>query len=283
MSGPVVVGVDGSRSSLAVVEVAAQQAERLGVGLELMQVIGWPTAGAPSAIPSWDADRTGGRASSSGALAEAERCAHSAAPGVRISREVLVGEPENVLLAESHRASLTVVGSNGTRGHGTPRNDSLAGRLSARASGPLLVVRGRPNPAGPVLLAVHGTSTLREAAEFAFAEASLRGADLVAVHLRPVVATRPYGESGVASAAEDDEDFALAETLSELSKRHPDVTLRCRRPQGRSRRVLVEASGDSQLLVVGVRGRSRFGGGLLDPAARTALHEADCPVALVRC
>ncbi|MFD4560108.1 universal stress protein [Streptomyces sp. NPDC058469] len=282
MSGPVVVGVDGSRSSLAVVEVAAQQAERLGVGLELMQVIGWPSGGAPAGIPSWDAGRTGARASTSGALAEAEQRAHSAAPGVRISREVLVGEPGNVLEAESHRASLTVVGSNGTPGHGPRRDGSVAGHLSARASGPLLVVRGRPNPAGPVLLAVHGTSTLGEAAEFAFAEASLRGADLVAVHLRQVVATRPYGGFGTA-VAEDDEDFALAETLSELRKRYPDVTLRCRRPQGRSRRALVEASADSQLLVVGVRGRSRFGGGLLDPVGRTALREADCPVALIRC
>ncbi|MEV8540964.1 universal stress protein [Streptomyces sp. NPDC051572] len=275
MSGPVVVGVDGSRSSLTVVEVAAQQAERLGVGLELMEVIGWPSGGTPAGVPSWAAGSTG-------ALAEAERRAHSAAPGVRIAREVLVGVPGNVLAAESRRASLTVVGRNGTAGHGTQRGDSFAGHLSARMSGPLLVVRGRPNPAGPVLLAVHGTSTLRGAAEFAFAEASLRGTDLVAVQLRHVVATRPYGESG-AAAAEDDEDFALAETLSELRKRYPDVTLRCRRPQGRSRRALVEASGDSQLLVVGVRGRSRFGGGLLDPVGRTALREADCPVALVRC
>jgi len=275
MSGPVVVGVDGSRSGLAVVEVAARQAERLGVGLELMQVIAWPSGDARSGVASWDAAGTG-------ALAEAERRALSAAPGVRVSREVLAGEPGNLLAAESHRASLTVVGSNGTRGHGTLRDDSLAGRLSARASGPLLVVRGRPNPAGPVLLAVHGTSTLREAAEFAFAEASLRGADLVAVHLRHVVATRP--QSGSATAvADDDEDLALAETLSELRKRYPDITLRCRRPQGRSRRALVEASGDSQLLVVGVRGWSRFGGGLLDPVGRTALREADCPVALVRC
>ncbi|WP_405848153.1 universal stress protein [Streptomyces sp. NBC_01518] len=275
MSGPVVVGVDGSRSGLAVVEVAARQAERLGVGLELMQVIGWPSGGARSGVASWDAAGTG-------ALAAAERRALSAAPGVRVSREVLAGEPGNLLAAESHRASLTVVGSNGTRGHGSLRDDSLAGCLSARASGPLLVVRGRPDPAGPVLLAVHGASTLREAAEFAFAEASLRGADLVAVHLRHVGATWPQSGSTTA-VADDDEDLALAGTLSELRKRYPDVTLRCRRPQGPSRRALVEASGDSQLLVVGVRGRSRFGGGLLDPVGRTALREADCPVALVHC
>ncbi|MFF4200891.1 universal stress protein [Streptomyces sp. NPDC001668] len=97
----------------------------------------------------------------------------------------------------------------------------------------------------------------------------------------PQVVRGPALGSGVQCPA--DEDFALAETLSELRKRYPDVTLRCRRPQGRSRRALAEAGADSQLLVVGVRGRSRFGSCLLDPVGRTALREADCPVVLVRC
>lgn len=281
MSGPVVVGVDGSRSNLAVVEVAAREAERLGVGLELTQVVGWPSAGVPSAVPSWDTGRTGGHTPASGALAEAERRAHSVAPRVRISREVLVGAPGTVLEAESRTASLTVVGSDGARGYGTQRNGSLAGHLSARVSGPLLVVRGRPNPVGPVLLAVHGTPTLRAAAAFAFAEASARKAELVAVRLRNVSAARPHGGSAP-PVAEGEEDSALAGALSELHEQYPDVTLRCVRPHGRSRRALVEASADSRLLVVGVRGRSRFAGLLLDPVAQTALHEAHCPVALVR-
>lgn len=280
MSGPVVVGVDGSRSNLTVVEVAAQEAERRGVGLELTHAVGWASGGVPSGVPSWDADGTAGRASTTGALAEAERRAHSAAPQVRIVREVLVGEPATVLEVESRTASLTVVGSNGTRGFGSLRNGSLAGHLSARVSGPLLVVRGRPNPDGPVLLAVHGAPTLGGAAEFAFAEASLRGVDLVALQLRHVSAARPSG--GFADAAPEDEDRTLAEALSELRKRYPDVTLHCRRPRGRSRQALVEASAHSQLLVVGVRGRTRFAGMPLDPVGQTALHEADCPVALVR-
>ncbi|MBK3576428.1 universal stress protein [Streptomyces sp. MBT65] len=276
MSGPVVVGVDGSRSNLAVVEVAAQAAERLGVGLELTQVVGWPAAAGRFGIPSWETNGAGGHASKQGALAEAERHAHSAAPRVRISREVLVGEPENVLECVSRSASLTVVGADGAQAYGTLRNGSLARRLSARVSGPLLVVRGRPNPVGPVLLAVHGTSTLRGAAEFAFAEASARGADLVAVH------ARPYGGSAQA-VTEDEEDVALAGALAGLRERYPDVTLRCRRPHGRSRRALVEASADSQLLVVGARGRFGFVGLPLDPVCQTALNEADCPVALVHC
>ncbi|WP_427924202.1 universal stress protein [Streptomyces sp. cg40] len=282
MSGPVVVGVDGSRSNLAVVEVAAQAAERLGVDLELTQVVGWPAGAGRFGVPSWEMDGTGGYASARGVLDQAERQAHRTAPHVRISREVLVGEPENVLEGESRTASLTVVGADGAQGYGTSRKGSLAGRLSARMSGPLLVVRGRPNPVGPVLLAVHGTSTLRGAAEFAFAEASARGVDLVAVQLRNISAARPYGGSARAVTA-DEEDAALTGALAELHARYPDVTLRCRRPRGRSRRALVEASADSQLLVVGARGRFGFVGLPLDPVCQTALREADCPVALVHC
>ncbi|MFJ3422593.1 universal stress protein [Streptomyces sp. NPDC086082] len=282
MSGPVVVGVDGSQSNLAVVECAAREAERLGVDLELTQAVGWPAGAGRFGIPSWEAGGTGGHAPRGGLLAEAERSARGAAPGVRISRGVLVGAPGTVLERESRAASLTVVGSDGARGRGTLRDGSLAGHLSGCLSGPLLVVRGRPNPVGPVLLVVHGASTLRGAAEFAFAEASARGADLVSVQLRNVSATRPYGGPAPADTG-GEEDVALTEALSELRERYPDVTLRCRRLQGRSRRALVEASGDSQLLVVGVRDRYRFARLPLDPVCQTALHEADCPVALVRC
>ncbi|WP_043259926.1 universal stress protein [Streptomyces hokutonensis] len=282
MSGPVVVGVDGSRSNLAVVEVAAKAAERLGVGLELTQVVGWPAGAGRFGIPSWERDGTGGYASARGVLAEAERQAHSAAPQVRISREVLVGEPGNVMEGASHTASLTVVGADSAPVYGTSRRGSPAACLSARVSGPLLVVRGRPNPVGPVLLAVHGTATLRGAAEFAFAEASARGADLVAVYLRNISAVRPYGGSAH-GVTEDEEDLALADALAGLCEKYPDVTLRCRRSRGRARRALVEASADSQLLVVGARGRFGFVGLPLDPVCQTALREADCPVALVHC
>ncbi|MFJ3895585.1 universal stress protein [Streptomyces sp. NPDC090083] len=280
MGGPVVVGVDGSPANLAAVEVAALEAERLGVGLELTQAVGWPSGAGRFGIPAWEVDGTGAHASTNGVLAEAERRARSAAPRVRISRGVLVGEPGTVLERESRAASLTVVGSDGARGG--LHDGFLAGHLSGCVSGPLLVVRGRPNPAGPVLLVVHGASTLRGAAEFAFAEASARGAELVSVHLRSVSATRPHVRPALAGA-EDREDAALAEALSDLRTRYPDVTLRCRRPRGRSRQALVAASEDGQLMVVGVRDRFRFARLPLDPVCRTALHEADCPVALVRC
>jgi nucleotide-binding universal stress UspA family protein len=142
----------------------------------------------------------------------------------------------------------------------------------------VLVVRGRPDPSGPVMLAVHASPTLRAAAEFAFAEASLRGVDLVALHVRNISTARPTGPR----TAGEDEDFHLAESLADLRKRYPDVTLHCRRPRGATRRTLVEASAGTQLVVVGVRGRTRLAG-LLDPVGQAVLQQAHCPVAVVRC
>lgn len=54
---PVVVGVDGSPSSLDAVEVAAREAGLRGVGLRLVHAFGWPSMhlppGGPRGIRRW--------------------------------------------------------------------------------------------------------------------------------------------------------------------------------------------------------------------------------------
>ncbi|MGH1551631.1 hypothetical protein ACRAWF_03960 [Streptomyces sp. L7] len=76
---------------------------------------------------------------------------------------------------------------------------------------------------------------------------------------------------------EDEEEVALAGALAGLRERYPDVTVRCRRPRGRSRRALVEASADSQLLVVGARGRFGFVGLPLDPVCHDGAARGGLP------
>jgi nucleotide-binding universal stress UspA family protein len=247
MNGPVVVGVDGSPSSLVAVETAALEAERRGTGLRLAHTLTWPFPAVAPGVPPWDPDGAALRESVNGTLAEAERRAHKAAPRVTITHDVLMGDLGNALENASRTASLTVVDGRPAPG--------LTGRLTARGRSPLLVVRGRPAAHGPVVLA---DDTSPAAAEFAFAEASDRRVDLVILHART---------------------GAVRQTPPRLRKKYPGVTVHDRRVQGRTGRALVEASAGAQLVVIANRHRAVEM--LPGSSGRTLVSRARCPVAVV--
>ncbi|MET7479290.1 universal stress protein [Streptomyces sp. NPDC005648] len=263
MNGPVVVGVGASPSSLAAVETAAWEADRRGVGLRLAHVVAWPSDPVAPGVPPWDPDGAGLRGSAGGALAEAERHARQVAPGLPITSEVLVGEPGTVLEGESRAASLTVVGGRRQGRFGGLPFGSVAGRLTALGRCPLLVVRGRTNRSGPVVLADDTSPSARAAAAFAFAEAAERGADLVVLH------TRELGPDDGAGA------------LSELRRKYAGVSVRFRRIRGRSRPAVAEASAGAQLAVVGVPAHTGIADALSGSVGRAILRHASCTVAVV--
>ncbi|MDH6217957.1 universal stress protein [Streptomyces pseudovenezuelae] len=272
MSGQVVVGVDGSQSGRAAVEAAAQEADRSGVELRLAHAFAWPSAHVPRGVPPWDQGGAGAGRVAKGALTEAEGWAHRAAPQVRVTHEVLVGSPVAVLESQCREASLVVVGSRLPGRSGALRPDSVAGQLAAHGRTPVLVVRGRPDPTGPVVLAGGHAQEVPAAAEFAYAEASARGANLVV--LDRTTAWNSRSRTG------------FSDTLSLLSEKYPDVTMHRVRVRARVRgglcRALVEVSTRAQLVVVGSRDRGRLAGALLSPVGRAALRHADCPVAVIR-
>ncbi|WP_460072855.1 universal stress protein [Streptomyces sp. YKOK-I1] len=268
MSGPVLVGVDGSATGLAAVEAAAREAERLGVGLRLAHACEWPAAQVPPGVPPWDPDGTGARGPANGALAEAERRARSAAPGVRVTYTVLMGEPAAVLETESHRASLTVVGSRPMSRSRGGRRGSVAARLAAHGGSPVLMVRGGPDPAGPVVLACDDGHVGRQAAEFAFAEASARATDLVVLN---GFATR----NGRPQDRPDDSWAALREKYGDVSVRRPRV-------RGGTRRAVIEASAHAQLVVIGTRRLGGWTAARPVTVSRVALRHSGCPVAVIQ-
>ncbi|WP_405910446.1 universal stress protein [Streptomyces sp. NBC_00828] len=279
MSSPVVVGVDGMSSSLTMVEAAAREAERHGTGLLLAHAIGWSS----DHVLPWDPDGTGLGASVKGTLAEAEHRAHGVAPGVEVTSEVLVGEPSTVLGIESDRASLAVVGKRGPTG--------LVGRIRGSDTGcptascPVLVVRGRPDPAGSVVVGIDGSPTVRDALTFAFDEASLRGADLVVVQVRN--AWTRWSHNGSHDASYDGNrprtgrQRVLAETLAALQKTYPDVRVHHRQAGSRIGSALVDASTEAQLVVVGARKRGLARAARPGSADAVVLREAYCPVAVI--
>ncbi|MFF4585385.1 universal stress protein [Streptomyces sp. NPDC001388] len=268
MSGPVLVGVDGSATSMAAVEAAAREAGWLGVDLRLAHAFEWPAAQVPPGVPPWDPEGAGDHGTGDGAMAEAERRARGAVPGLRVTHTVLMGEPASVLEAESRGASLTVVGSRPASRSGGARRGSVAARLAAGAGSAVLMVRGRPDRAGPVVLACDHGPAGRRAAEFAFAEASARGTDVVVLDGSAARAGRLREQSVALPAA--------------LRKKYPDLTVRRARVRGGTRRAVIEASTRAQLVVIGTRRRGGWTATRPAGVSRAALRYAGCPVAVIR-
>ncbi|GAA2528999.1 MULTISPECIES: universal stress protein [Streptomyces] len=289
MSGPVVVGVDGSASSLAAVEVAAEEARSRSAALRVVHAFLWPAMHVPpGASPLGPAD-SGLRAAVERLMSEAVERAGAVAPDVEVSQAVVTGEPLTVLEAQSRSAELVVVGSRGRGGFVGLLAGSTAVHLAAHGRCPVLVVRERAVPDGPIVVGVDGSAAGAKAIGFAFAEAALRGADLVALHAwtnwnallpAPQDGRTPYAhEPGTPATGEE---RLLSEALAGHRKRYPGVEVRHEIVHGGTREALIEASRTARLLVVGARGRGGFLGLVLGSVSQAMLHHAHCPVAVVR-
>ncbi|MFH0518473.1 universal stress protein [Streptomyces sp. M41] len=262
----VVVGVDGSSSCRAAVETAAREAGRRGARLRVVHAFSRPARPRYAQVdPAPLAELT----------AEAAEHARDLAPDVEVTDEVVTGGAVEVLGAESRSADLVVVGARGVGGFVGMLLGSTAVSLAAHARCPVLVVRGEPAEAGPVVLGVDGSPVGEAAVEFAFAEAALRKAEILAVHAWQPDYVPPG--TGVETA-----ERLLAQALAGFAERYPDVVVRQEVLSGEVRETLVEASRNAQLMVVGARGRGGFAGLLLGSVSQAVLHHAHCPVTVVR-
>ncbi|MEU3433283.1 universal stress protein [Streptomyces sp. NPDC006863] len=290
MTDPVMVGVDGSASSLEAVDVAAREARLRDAPLRIVHAFGHAPGHRPSGVPPWSPADDGLEPMARGVLAGAEGRAHAAAPGVAVTRSVVAGETVEVMEIESRSASLAVVGSRGLSGFSGLLLGSTAVHLAAHGRCPLMVVRGSADPSGAVLLAVDGSDAGGAAVEFAFAEAALRGAPLVALHVWNTWSERAYEGPGDPLSAmvvdterlREAEQRLLDETVAPWQKVFPHVTVERRLERARIRPALIDASRDAQLVVVGARGRGGVTGLLLGSVSQALLHHAHCPVTVVR-
>ena len=111
-TGRIVVGIDGSPSSLDALAWAARQADLTGSSLELIMTWEWPSSyGWAVALPSDFDPEEDVRHALESAL-EVVRAEH---PGLGIDPRVVNGHPAPILVEASKGADLLVVGS---RGHG---------------------------------------------------------------------------------------------------------------------------------------------------------------------
>ncbi|EKX67809.1 universal stress family protein [Streptomyces ipomoeae 91-03] len=293
--GPLVVGVDGSEPSLRAVDWAADEAALRGVPLRVVYACLWERyegaalahdIGKPTALPlAQDVV---------GAAAQRARARH---PDLRVSADVVFEEPEYALVREGRNASALVVGTRGRSGIAEMLLGSVSLTVAAHADCPVIVLRGsHDNQATPP---VHGRvvvgigDEVKESAvvRFAAEEARRRGVPLEAVRAwrcpahettdhPPPDFVRGYPQLA-GEPARLHEQQAAEELEAAVQDVPADVSVRRRTVEGHARRVLVDASHEADLLVVGARRREGLFGLQLGRVAHAALHHSACPVAVV--
>ncbi|MFC0451661.1 universal stress protein [Rhodococcus jostii] len=139
--GPIVVGVDGSESSKAAVEVAFEQAAARGASLVAVNV--WsdvsvqPSLGASPEDPLWSSIQTGEEVVLSERLAGYQE----RYPDVTVERVVARDRPVRVLSEFAEKAQLIVVGSRGRGGFKGMLLGSTSNALLHTADCPVMIVR----------------------------------------------------------------------------------------------------------------------------------------------
>lgn len=285
--GPVVAGVDGSESARRAVRWAAKQAQQRGVGLRLVHAVELPFR-QPSGVMEEQSVREVLSAQGARWLDETRAVAVETVPDVPVELVSSSASAAELLIKESAAASLVVLGSRGLGGFSGLLIGSTAIAVASRAECPMVVVCGSgPVPtAGPVIVGVDGTATSDDAVAFAFAQASLCGADLVAVH--SWTETEINSAFAVGAFVMDDDllaaeaDKILAERLAGWQERYPRVSVTTSVVHDSPARALLARSATARLVVVGCRGRGGFSGLVLGSTSQQLLHHSTCPVAVVR-
>jgi len=285
---PVLVGVDGSEESLRAVEWAARQARRHGSPLRIVS--------APAVLPRVRAQvdlltvANALRGMSAQALAAALIRTEEVAPGLPVDTGLLSGPPAVALAAAGRDASMLVVGARGIGGFAAMILGSVSRYVAVHAACPVIVVRQETSAVHrEIAVGIRETEDSTGALAFAFEEAALRDADLVAVHALPVFPSAlhvPGAGRGTLQAAPHEEVLAeagsqLAGMLADWRDKYPAVRVRHDVVHGHPARVLASYSARADLVVLGRHGGPAPGSAGIGSVQHAVLNHAHGPVAIV--
>jgi nucleotide-binding universal stress UspA family protein len=258
------VGVDDSTAGRSALRWALDEAERRGSALEV--------------IHAWRRPYTEDAAA---ALVDGALAGLDAATRVPVERATFHGSPAEALLGRAEDANLLVVGRRGEGHHAVL--GSTADQVVRHAPCPVAVVPDAvPPDASDIVVGVDGSASAADALEWAVAEAATRECGVRALLAWSYLDQEPApggGEfdpaydAGTATAALD----AVVEQAVPAAERVIRVVV-----NDLPARALVDASRDAALVVVGARGLGGFRSLLLGSVSRRVVHEAACPVVVVR-
>jgi nucleotide-binding universal stress UspA family protein len=279
---PVVVGVDGSATSAPALRWAVGEASTRRLPLHLVSA--WN--------PSYDIDALGlaTRTVEDHCRAVLDAARDEVAdvdPSIHVTSTTYIGPATTALVQASRQADTLVVGSRGLRAVPAFLLGATSLEVAAHAACPVVVVRAtdRATITGGVVAGVDGTPRSSEAIAYAFAYASTHDLQLTVLHAYQVeyvagVISELAAEKSNARLAQ--EELALtAEVVAGWQEKYPDVHVTTVTMRNHPVDALVEASEKASLLVIGGRRRG-LGGALLGSVGHGILHDAHCPVAVVR-
>ncbi|MET8453948.1 universal stress protein [Streptomyces sp. NPDC005209] len=287
MELPLVVGVDGSESSLTAVDWAVDEAARHGLPLHLVHASLWETY--EGVKPSFSTDRPAEEIMAEHIVASCVERARRRNAEVEVTGRALPEDAVSALLRSGPEAYALVTGSRGRGKVAGMLLGSVSLAVAARAVCPVIVIRGaEPNRRGAfgrIVVGVGDASGGAGAVRFAVREAEVRDCALAAVRAWRNPSQEPVDHMLIADDAarlrEERASTSLDDAVREAVREHPQVDVHRRPVEGPAHRVLLKASAEADLIVVGAQRRHGHFGLQLGTVAHALLHHSECPVAIV--
>jgi len=138
---PVVVGVDGSDSSLDALRYAAKIASALGAPLRAITTWDYPPLVDLYTNAEWSPDEN-----AESTLETSIKMVFATDPPVEMTAVIIAGPPAAALIEESRKAEMLVLGSRGRGGFASLVLGSVSSTCVAHAHCPVLIVRHRSGP-----------------------------------------------------------------------------------------------------------------------------------------
>lgn len=272
----ILVGVDGSKDGLRAVRYGVRRARASDSDLWIVHVVDEKAL----AVGLWDLLSTVESLQEAGQVKLDEAIRVVAAEGFptdRVTSEVLMGRPGEVLAELSGRARLLVVGRRSISGLERMFVGSTSVSVAARAECPVIVISAAATPQETgtlrvVAVAVNTWPAHESELEWGVREATQRKARLRVVHVVPET-LGVEGPTFVAAATAE-----LDRQLVPFRARHPEAQIFVEVLLGDPLDQLVAVSKAVDLLIVGVHHDGPALGGLV----RGLMAHSHCPVGLSR-
>ena len=284
MTKEIIVGYDGSAPSTEAVLWAANEANTRGAQLRIISCFGVPFVGDPMSGWTTTAAYKSLIEASQSSLAQIEKVASAATPGVEIVTEASPEHPTFALIGNADPDSLVVVGASNHHGAAAFWLGSTARHVVRHSPCPVVVVRGPASRGRPdrIVVGVDGSPMSDRAAAWAGEEADRHHVSLLIVHAW----LYPYLPVDTNSAHARDlvrvDAACVLDRAVESAREQFAAEVSGQLVEGGSATALLETVRDGDLLVIGSSGRGALAANLFGSTVNQVLDGSAVPVVVVR-